>query len=182
MSIVSRVGLTFESSFATPLLGPLCPIGFYAEANNLFLMNLNYEKRNIRVLPGDTDALGILNWQAYVRYCEEGEVGLMEMLDFNCMRFFNEQKISFPRRAATFQYLSPVSPDSLIDLETTVKKIGKTSFTLSHSFFKKNSEDGDRILSAKAEVTAVAFDFQIHEKVKLPLELVGALKRVLNPT
>ena len=131
------------------------------------------------MLPGDTDAFGILNWQAYVRYCEEGEVGLMELLDFNITRFYEEQKIFFPRRAAAFEYLSPVSPDSLIDIETKVKKVGKTSFTLSHSFFKKNSEDGERILSAKAEVTAVSFNFQTREKVPLPAELKGALKRIL---
>jgi len=40
------------------------------------------EKTNIRVLPDDTDAFGRLNWLAYVRYCEEGEAGLMEMLGF----------------------------------------------------------------------------------------------------
>ena len=132
------------------------------------------------MLPDDTDAFGILNWQAYVRYCEQGEVGLMEMLGFNFMHFYKEQKILFPRRAATFEYLSPVSPDSLIDIETTVKKLDKTSFTLCHSFFKKNSEDGERILSAKAEVTAVAFNDQIYENVELPLELVGALRKFLS--
>ena len=141
---------------------------------------MKYEKTNIRVLPGDADVFGILNWQAYVRYCEEGEVGLMEMMSFNFMRFYNEQKISFPRRAANFEYVSTVSSDSLIDIETTVKKIGKTSFTLSHSFFKKNSEEGERTLSAKAEVTAVSFNFQTREKVQLPAELKGALKRIFS--
>jgi len=141
---------------------------------------LYYEKRNIRVLPDDTDAFGRLNWRAYVRYCEEGEVGLMEMLGFNATRFYRERKISFPRRAATFEYLSPVSLDSLIDIKTTLKEIGNTCFTLSHSFFKKNSEDGERVLSAKAEVTAVAFNDQTHEKVKLPVELMEALRKILS--
>jgi YbgC/YbaW family acyl-CoA thioester hydrolase len=145
----------------------------------VFDQKLNYHKKNIRVLSGDIDAFGRLNWRAYVRYCEEGEAGLMEMLGFRVMHFYGEQKISFPRRAATFEYLSPVLPADLIDIETTVKKLGKTSFTLSHSFFKKNSEDGERILSAKAEVTAVAFNEQVHEKVKLPVELKEALRRIL---
>lgn len=142
-------------------------------------MELNYEKKNIRVLPDDTDAFGRLTWRAYVRYCEEGEVGLMEMLGFSVMHFYRTQKISFPRRAAAFEYLSPVSPDSLIDIETTLRKIGKTCFTLSHSFFKKNSEDDERILAAKAEVTVVAFNDQIHEKTDLPVDLRSALKRIL---
>lgn len=115
-----------------------------------------------------------------MRYCEEGEVGLLDMLGFSANRFFTERKISFPRRAANFEYLSPVSLDCLIDIETSVKRIGKTSYTLSHSFFKKNSEDvedADRILTAKAEVTAVAYNDASYEKTELPVELKGALKR-----
>jgi YbgC/YbaW family acyl-CoA thioester hydrolase len=139
---------------------------------------MKYEKKSIRVLPDDTDAFGRLNWRAYVRYCEEGEAGLMEMLGFSLTHFYKEQKISFPRRAAVFEYLAPVSLDSLIDIETAVTRIGKTCFTLSHSFFRKSSESGERVLAAKAEVTAVAFDDQAHEKVDLPVELLETLKRV----
>jgi len=136
-----------------------------------------YVERNVRVLPDDTDAFGRLNWLAYVRYCEEGEAGLMEELDFSVMRFYRTQRISFPRRAAIFEYLSPVSPGSFIDIETTVKRVGKTSLTLSHAFYKKNSREGERILAAKAEVTVVAFDEQAYQKTELPLQLLETLKR-----
>jgi len=136
-----------------------------------------YVERNVRVLPDDTDAFGRLNWLAYVRYCEEGEAGLMEELDFSVMRFYRTQRISFPRRAAIFEYLSPVSPGSFIDIETTVKRVGKTSLTLSHAFYKKNSREGERILAAKAEVTVVAFDEQAYQKTELPLPLLETLKR-----
>jgi YbgC/YbaW family acyl-CoA thioester hydrolase len=143
----------------------------------MFSIKMMYEKRNIRVLPDDTDAFGRLSWLAYVRYCEEGEVGLMEMLGFSVMHFYKGLKVSFPRRAAYFEYFAPVSPDSLIDLETEVKKVGKTSLTLSHTFYKKNNEEGERILAAKAEITVVAFDDQAHQKTDLPTELLEALKR-----
>lgn len=137
-----------------------------------------YEKKNLRVLPDDTDVFGRLNWLAYVRYCEEGEAGLMEMLGFSVMRFYRTQRISFPRRAAIFEYFSPVSPESFIDIETTIKRVGKTSLTLSHAFYKKNSEEGERILAAKAEVTVVAFDEQAHQKTGLPSQLLETLKRL----
>jgi YbgC/YbaW family acyl-CoA thioester hydrolase len=142
----------------------------------MFSTKMIYEKKNIRVLPDDTDAFGRLNWLAYVRYCEEGEAGLMEMLGFNVMHFYKALKISFPRRAAVFEYFSPVSPDSFIDIETTVKKVGKTSLTLSHTFYKKNHEEDERILAAKAEVTVVAFDDQALQKTELPFQLLEALK------
>ena len=137
---------------------------------------MKYEKNNIRVLPDDTDAFGRLSWLAYLRYCEEGELGLMELLGFSVMRFYRTQKISFPRRAAVFEYFSAVSPDSLIDLETEVKSVGKTSLTLSHTFYKKNSEQDQRVLAAKAEVTMVAFDDQAHQKIDLPAQLTNILR------
>jgi YbgC/YbaW family acyl-CoA thioester hydrolase len=135
-----------------------------------------YEKRNIRVLPDDTDAFGRLNWIAYVRYCEVGEAGLMESLGFSVMYFFKRYKISFARRAAVFEYLSPVSPDSLIDLETKVERVGETSLTISHVFYKKNREEDERTLAAKAKVTVVAFDERTNRKTDLPIQLKESLK------
>ena len=136
-----------------------------------------YKKNNLRVLPDDTDAFGRLNWIAYVRYCEEGEAGLLEMLGYSIMHFYRTLKLSFPRRAASFEYFSPVSADSFIDVETSVHKVGTTSLTLSHSFFKKNYRDGDRTLAAKAKVTFVTFDERSYQKVELPYQLSEGLKR-----
>lgn len=137
---------------------------------------MSYEEKNIRVLPEDTDAFGRLNWRMYCRYCEQGEAGLMESLGFTPMYFQKIHKISFPRRAAHFEYVSPVSPENLIDLKTEVKKVGVTSITLSHTFYKKSSVQKKRILAAKAEVTIVAYDDRLHEKTELPRKLVDTLK------
>ncbi len=139
---------------------------------------MSYIKKNVRVLPDDTDAFGRLNWLAYIRYCEEGEAGIFEKLGFSVIRFFKERRISFPRRAATFEYCAQVSPDSLIDIETSFKRIGKTSFTLLHTFYQKNTEESERIFAATAEVTVVAFDHDICQKTDLPRELLDALKQI----
>jgi YbgC/YbaW family acyl-CoA thioester hydrolase len=140
-----------------------------------------YEKKSVRVLPDDTDVFGRLNWIAYLRYCEEGEAGLFEKMGFSAIRLYKERKISFPRRAANFEYCSEVSPDSFIDIETSVKRIGKTSFTLQHTFYKKNTEDGERMFAASAQVTVVAFDHQLRQKIELPMELRELIKRI-EPT
>jgi len=139
-------------------------------------MIMSYEEKSIRVLPEDTDAFGRLNWRVYCRYCEQGEAGLMERLGFTPMYFHKIHRISFPRRAAHFEYVSPVSPENLIDLETEVKKVGITSITLSHTFYKKRSEQSERTLTAKAEVTVVAYDDRLREKTELPRKLVDTLK------
>jgi len=101
---------------------------------------------------------------------------LMESLGFTAMYFHKIHGISFPRRAAHFEYVSPVSPENLIDLKTEVKKVGVTSITLSHTFYKRRSEQGERILAANAEVTVVAYDDRLREKTELPSKLVDTLK------
>ena len=101
---------------------------------------------------------------------------MMESLGFTPMYFHKIHRISFPRRAAHFEYVAPVSPENLIDLETEVKKIGTTSITLSHTFYKKRSGQSERTLTAKAEVTIVAYDDRLREKTELPRKLVDTLK------
>ncbi len=136
-----------------------------------------YEEKNIRVLPEDTDAFGRLNWRVYCRYCEQGEAGLMENLGLSSTYLYKTHRISFPRRAAHFEYVSPVSPENLIDLKTEIKKVGTTSLTLLHTFLKKkNTKDGNPVIAAKAEVTIVAYNDRVHEKTELPRKLVETLE------
>jgi acyl-CoA thioesterase FadM len=52
---------------------------------------------------------------------------------------------------------------------------------LVHHFYKKTSENGERTLAAKAEVTEVAYNAELHSKVPLPEALVVALKRCMQP-
>jgi len=154
---------------------------FLSKKSSAKLIIMHFEKKNLRVLPQDSDSFGIINWETYVRYCEEGEMGFMEMLSFSFTYFYTKQRIFFPRRAACFEYLSQVKLGDYIDIETSVKKIGQTSFTLAHHFYKKEKENAERVLAAKAEITAVAFDESTHSKTGLPEELIVALKKCLQP-
>lgn len=54
---------------------------------------MQFEKKNLRVLPQDSDSFAIINWETYVRYCEEGELGFMEMLGFSFTYFYEKQKV-----------------------------------------------------------------------------------------
>lgn len=138
---------------------------------------MSYEEKDILVLPEATDAFGWLNWRVYNRYCERGEAGLMENLGFPPMYFYKKYKISFPRRHAEFEYFSPVSPENLIDLHVEVKRVGATSITLSHRFFKRNRGQSKRMLAGEAEVTIVAYDHRVLQKTELPQELVESIRR-----
>jgi len=137
---------------------------------------MSYEKKNTQVLIEDTDAFGRLNWRVFCRYCELGEAGLLNTLGFNQMYFYEKYKISFPRRFSSFEYLSQVFPTDLIDFRTEVKRVGNTSFTLSHIFYKKNEKLQEPVLAAKAEVVIVAYDEKNHRKTPLPKELVDKIR------
>ena len=135
---------------------------------------MSYEKKNTQVLIEDTDAFGRLNWRVFCRYCELGEAGLLNTLGFNQMYFYEKYKISFPRRFSSFEYLSQVFPTDLIDFRTEVKRVGNTSLTLSHVFYK-NEKLQEPVLVAKAEVVIVAYDEKNHRKTPLPKELVDKI-------
>jgi acyl-CoA thioesterase FadM len=98
------------------------------------------------------------------------------MIGFSFIYFYKKQKVFFPRRAACFEYLSQTTLENWVDIDTQVKKVGTTSLTLEHFFYKKDSEDGPRTFVAKAEITEVAYSEELHSKVPLPEELVAALR------
>jgi acyl-CoA thioesterase FadM len=146
---------------------------------------MSFVERNIKVIIEDTDAFGRLNWRVYCRYCELGEAGLMDSLGFAPMYFYDKYGISFPRRVATFEYFSQVTPRDSVDLRTEVKKVGTTSLTLTYTFYKKNEKLEKPILAAKAEVVIVAYDEENKVKITLPRELVERIREfcpeVLQP-
>lgn len=137
---------------------------------------MSQEEKNITVLIEDTDAFRRLNWRVYCRYCELGEAGLLNSLGFNQMYFFERHRISFPRRFASFEYFSQVLPADSINFRTEVKKVGNTSLTLSHTFYKKSNKQRKPILAAKAEVVIVAYDEKKRKKTPLPKELVEKIR------
>jgi YbgC/YbaW family acyl-CoA thioester hydrolase len=138
---------------------------------------MSHEEKNITVLIEDTDAFGRLNWRVYCRYCELGEAGLLNSLGFNQMHLYEKHKISFPRRFSSFEYLSQVFPTDSIDFRTEIKRVGKTSLTLSHTFYKKSKKQQNPVLAAKAEVVIVAYDEKNHTKTPLPKELIEKIRQ-----
>lgn len=139
---------------------------------------MSHEEKNITVLIEDTDAFGRLNWRVFCRYCELGEAGLLNSLGFSQMYFYEKYGMSFPRRFSSFKYLSQVFPTDSIDFRTEVKRVGSTSLTLSHIFYKTNKKLQKPVLAAKAEVVIVAYDEKNRRKTLLPKELVDKIRDI----
>ena len=101
---------------------------------------------------------------------------MLNSLGFNQMHFYEKHRISFPRRFSSFEYFSQVFPTDFIDFKTEIRKVGKTSLTLSHAFYKKSKKQQKPVLAAKAKVVIVAYDEKNHKKTHLPKELAEKIR------
>jgi len=101
---------------------------------------------------------------------------LLNSLGFNQMHFYEKHRISFPRRFSSFEYFSQVFPTDSINFKSEIKRVGKTSLTLSHTFYKRSKKQQKPVLAAKAEVVIVAYDEKNHRKTPLPKELTEKIR------
>jgi len=79
---------------------------------------------------------------------------------------------------AVFIYPQPVKAGEFMDVTTVIKKVGTTSITFHHTFYKKNSREGERFKVATAERILVCVGRYDRTSTKLPSTLVETIRRV----
>lgn len=80
----------------------------------------------VRVLFGDTDAMGIVYYANYLRWFEAGRVELMRKHGMAC-RELNGMGIHLPVTEAWIRYLSPARYDDLLAIHAEVREIRRAS-------------------------------------------------------
>jgi len=121
-----------------------------------------------RVRYGDTDASGRIFYVSLLRHVEAAEIEFLRHLGFTYADF-RDPKVDFPRVRVECDYISPLGYDDLLDIQVTVERIGRSSFTLGFVI----SVEGR--LAARAKLTIVAIDPQIYKSMPLPDALRAAL-------
>ena len=96
----------------------------------------------------DTDAAGIVHFSVFFNYMEEAEHAFLRNLGLDVFLLDNETAISFPRVAAKCDYRSPIRFGELVDVETNIERIGKSSVTYKFLFRR------DETVIAEGQVTA----------------------------
>ena len=96
----------------------------------------------------DTDAAGIVHFSVFFNYMEEAEHAFLRNLGLDVFLLDNETAISFPRVAAKCDYCSPIRFGELVDVETNIERIGKSSVTYKFLFRR------DETVIAEGQVTA----------------------------
>lgn len=81
----------------------------------------------VRVYYEDTDAGGVVYYANYLRFCERARTEVLRALGFEQNQLSVEQDILFVVRAIQADYLRSASLDDLLDVTTTISKLGHAS-------------------------------------------------------
>jgi acyl-CoA thioester hydrolase len=117
----------------------------------------------------DVDSSHRIHYTAMFRYFEIAEHDLMRAIGLPYSQSLLEYK--FPRVHLDCDFRSAIVFDDLLDIETTVARIGSTSWTV--RFVARQARDGT--LAAEGHMVMVALDMATERPIALPAELRAAL-------
>jgi YbgC/YbaW family acyl-CoA thioester hydrolase len=124
----------------------------------------------IRVAFVDVDSSQRIHYTAMFRYFEIAEHDLMRAIGLPYSHSLLEYK--FPRAHLDCDFRAAIIFDDLLDLETSVVRIGSTSWTV--RFVARQARDG--IVAAEGHMVMVALDMATERPIPLPAELRAALE------
>ena len=93
-----------------------------------------------RVRWGDCDPMGIIRYDAYMRFFELGESEMFRSLGISYASFAERFGITLPRRVMHLEYPSPPRLDELLELHVYVSEVGGSSLRLNFDAYG----DGER--------------------------------------
>jgi YbgC/YbaW family acyl-CoA thioester hydrolase len=102
-----------------------------------------------RVEFADTDMAGIAHFANFFRWMESAEVDFLAALGLNVALPWRGERISFPRVAASCDFVRPVTFMDVIEIAVRVERVGAKSVTYAFEFSKGGA------VVAKGKVTSV---------------------------
>jgi YbgC/YbaW family acyl-CoA thioester hydrolase len=82
----------------------------------------------------ETDMAGIVHFSNFFRYMEFAEQAFLRSRGMTVAWIDGGQRIGFPRRAASCEYLKPVQFEDVLEIAVTVAEIGNKSITYGFAF------------------------------------------------
>jgi acyl-CoA thioester hydrolase len=106
----------------------------------------------VRVYYEDTDAGGVVYYANYLKFCERARTDWLREMGFEQNRLYVEQDIVFVVRSVKADYLQAAVLDDLLNVVTTIDKLGHASIT----FDQKVLRDGKSIFDALITIACVS--------------------------
>ena len=91
-------------------------------------------KTTRRVEFRDTDAAGIVHFSVYFHYMEQVEHELWRSLGLSILEHDEQGSISWPRVAASCDYVSAIHFEDVLDVQIRVTRLGRSSVTYEVEF------------------------------------------------
>jgi acyl-CoA thioester hydrolase len=88
-----------------------------------------------RIEFADTDMAGIVHFANFFRFMEAAEVEFLRARGLSVVMHWEGRKISFPRVAASCDYLRPVHFEEVVDITVRLQRLGHKSMTYAFEFF-----------------------------------------------
>src|SRR5215212_657733 len=89
-----------------------------------------------RVEFSDTDAAGIMHFAAFFRMMEQAEHELLRSVGLSVVMHDDGGKISWPRVAATCDFIAAARFEDLLQIEVRISRLGEKSVSYAHRFFR----------------------------------------------
>jgi acyl-CoA thioester hydrolase len=121
--------------------------------------------------------MGHVNNAAYLTYCEIARAAYYEQVVGRPLPLgvhgASEGMILADIRVS---FRAPAFYGEVLDVETRVTRIGRSSFTMEHRLTAQASRYGNARLVATADSTLVAYDYGAERPIPVPDELVQAIQ------
>jgi YbgC/YbaW family acyl-CoA thioester hydrolase len=88
-----------------------------------------------RIEFADTDMAGIVHFANFFRFMEAAEVEFLRSRGLSVMMHWEGRQISFPRVAASCDYLRPIRFEDVVEITVNVHRLGCKSVTYAFEFF-----------------------------------------------
>ena len=119
----------------------------------------------------DTDASGRIHYTSMFRYFESAEIELLRTVGIT---YHLRHSYAFPRVHVECDFLRAIAHDDLIEIETLLVKLGRSSLHFQFRTFK------DAGLAAKGSVIAACVDRPTQRAIAIPDDVRAKLVTVLH--
>jgi acyl-CoA thioester hydrolase len=126
-----------------------------------------------RVEFADTDMVGLIHFSNFFRYMEAAEVDFLQALGWSVTMDWEGQRVSFPRVAASCDFLRPARFMDVLDIVVSVRNLGRKSVTYGFEFLKAAE------LVATGQITAVCCSMVPGQPIQ-SMDIPPAFRKILE--
>lgn len=119
---------------------------------------------------GDVDMMGIIRYDAYLRFFEFAESELFRTLGLGHQQLVERWGLSMPRKVMHAEFVTPARLDERLTMLTYISAVGTTSLTLNFDIFA-----ADGVMRAHGYLVLVCVDVHSITKRPIPPEAIALM-------